>query len=74
MTNFEKIKSMTLDELSVFFAQTVRHDIIEVADRYICRKCRADHNGTCPMVDDICPYDRGDVATVSLWLEGEAEE
>ena len=72
-TLFDKIKEMSLDELATFLAYNYKHDMIAMADRYICRKCKAKHGG-CPITDDEpCLYDLSDQETIKLWLEGEVD-
>ena len=74
MNLFEKIKAMSLDEMATFLAKTYKDDIIATADRYICRKCKVEHGGHCPIRDDDkCLYDCSDEATIKLWLEGSAD-
>lgn len=73
-TLYDRIKSMTLDEMASFFADVYKDDIIATADRYICRKCKAEHGGHCPIGDDDkCLYDNSDKETIKLWLEGRAD-
>ena len=75
MTNFDRIKAMSLDEMASFFADLYKNDIIATADKYICRKCKAEHGGHCPIGDDDkCLYDLSDKETISLWLKGSAYE
>lgn len=75
-TNYDRIKSMTVDEMATFFAHiSERGDgFIQIADHYICQKCKKDHGGKCPMSDDKnCLYDNDNTATLKYWLEGEVE-
>lgn len=73
-TNYDRIKNMSLDEMIKFFTELVHTDIITTADRYICKKCKAEHNGECPIGDDDnCLYDASDYVTVKLWLTGNTE-
>lgn len=75
MTLYERIKSMSLDELASFLTYLESRGIIATADRYICRKCKAEHGGRCLIGDDDkCLYDAGTKETIKLWLEGEADE
>lgn len=51
MTNFEKLKSMTADELQTYFCDTVMEDIAYEAKVYPCNicpvavHCYGKHNG-----------------------------
>jgi hypothetical protein len=76
MTNHERIKNMTLDEMAAFFAKMSAKGFIETADKVICRKCKADHGGHCPIEgDEGCLYEMSDKDTLKLWLEmGETDE
>lgn len=72
MTNYERIKNMSLDEMAGFFAETIKTDFIVMADKYICNKCRAEHGGVCPIGDDDkCLYENDNKSTIKMWLEGE---
>lgn len=77
MRNFDRIKSMSLDELASFFADLAsRGDgIIEMADSYICRRCKRGNGGHCPVDIDTepCLYDAANTQTMKYWLEGEVE-
>lgn len=74
-TVFDRIKAMSLDEMAAFFAELYHDDIIATADRYICRKCKSEHGGHCPVGDDDkCLYDNSDKETIKLWLEGGADD
>ena len=71
-TLYDRIKAMTLDEMVSFLAYLYKKDIIAEADRYICRKCKEEHGGHCPIGDDdTCLYDMSDKDTIKLWLEGD---
>ena len=73
-TNYDRIKNMSLDEMTKFFTDLVHTDIITTADHYICQKCKAEHNGECPIGDDDnCLYDSSDYITVKLWLTGDTD-
>lgn len=73
-TNYDRIKNMSLDEMTKFFTDLVHTDIITTADHYICQKCKAEHNGECPIGDDDnCLYDSSDYITIKLWLTGNTE-
>lgn len=72
MTNFDRIKSMTVDEFASFLAEG---SFIAKADSYICGKCKREHGGRCPTADDTdCMFNEDATATIKRWLEGEAEE
>ena len=76
-TNYERIKSMTIDDMASFFASVSEScgDFIQMADRYICQKCKKEHGGKCPVSDgDRCLYEYDDVTTLKYWLEGEVEQ
>lgn len=73
-TVYERIKAMSLDEMVSFFVYLAEKQIIETADNYICRKCRAEHGGDCPCNDENCLYDLSPEATIRLWLEKEMTE
>ena len=71
ITLFERIKAMSLDEMATFLANIYHDDIIVTADKYICRKCKLEHGGHCPVGDnDECLYENNDKETIKLWLEG----
>ena len=73
-TNYDRIKNMSLDEMTKFFTDLVHTDIITTADHYICKKCKEEHNGECPIGDDgNCIYDNSDYVTIKLWLTGNTE-
>ena len=72
-TLYDRIKAMPFDELVSFFVYLSQRGIIETADKYICRKCKADHGGNCPVSDDdLCLYEVNDKETIKLWLGGDA--
>ena len=76
-TNFDRLKAMSVDELASFLAEhaTENGAFIQMADSYICRKCKRDNGGHCPTPDDSdCMYMEDDTATIKRWLEGEVEE
>lgn len=76
-TNFDRIKSMTVDEMASYFAYISGRDygFITVADHYICCKCKKEHGGECPVSDDEkCLYENDNTSTIKYWLEGEANE
>ena len=73
-TNYDRIRSMGLEEMVKFFTDLVHTDIITTADRYICTKCKAEHNGECPIGDnDECLYDASDYVTIKMWLTGDTD-
>lgn len=75
ITLYDRIKAMTLDEMASFFVYLARNQIITTADRYICRKCKSEHGGRCPIGDDEkCLYDMSNKETIKYWLEGETEK
>ncbi len=76
VTNFDRIKAMSVDELASFIAENSENGgFIMMADRYICRKCKRENGGRCPTPDDSdCMYSEDDTATIKRWLEGEVQE
>lgn len=77
VTNFDRLKSMTVDELASFLANNAVEggQFIQMADSYICRNCKKKNGGRCPTPDDSdCMYSEDDTATIKRWLEGEVEE
>ena len=73
-TNYDRIRSMGLEEMVKFFTDLVHTDIITTADRYICQKCKTEHNGECPIGDnDECLYDASDYVTIKMWLTGDTD-
>ena len=73
-TNYDRIKNMTLVEMIDFFRELAKTDIITMADHYICQKCKAEHNGECPIGDDDqCLYDASDYVTIKMWLTGDTD-
>lgn len=77
MNNYDRIKAMTIEEMTSFFAKIdkVSGGVIRIADHYICQKCKNEHNGKCPMGDDEkCLYDNDNTSTIKYWLEGEAND
>ena len=74
-TNYERIKRMSLDEMTEFFTKLAETDPLLVADTYLCKKCKEEHDGQCSMTDgDTCPYERDNYETIKAWLSGEFEE
>jgi hypothetical protein len=75
MNVYERIKAMSIDEMAAFIVGLDKGGVLATADRYICRKCKAEHGGRCEMCeDDKCLYDMGDKETIKMWLEGDADE
>lgn len=77
-TNHDHIRFMDSDELASFF-KDVAHmggGFITIADGYICRKCKREHDGKCPvnLDENPCLYEADDAQTIKYWLEGEVEE
>ena len=74
-TLYDRIKAMPFDEFVSFFVYLNQRSIIETADRQICRKCKKEHGGHCPVGDDDkCLYELSDKETIKLWLKGKAYE
>ena len=71
-TLYNRIKAMSLDEMASFFAYLYKKNILSEADRYICRKCRAENGGSCAYNE--CRYDLSVEDTIKLWLEGDNNE
>lgn len=75
MTLYDRIKSMTLDEMVSFFGYLNSKSILEIADGCICRRCKADHGGHCPVGDDDkCLFEMSDKETIRKWLEGRSRQ
>lgn len=73
ITWYDRIKAMPIDEMASFLVYLNSRGVIATADRYICQKCKAEHNGHCSIGDDDkCLYDMGDKETFKLWLESDA--
>ena len=73
ITLYDYIKSMTMNEMVSFFISLNSKSILEIADSSICRKCKADHGGNCPVSDDEkCLFEMSDRETIKKWLEGGA--
>lgn len=69
-TWYDRITAMPIDELASFLVYLSHRGVIATADKYICRKCKAENGGHCNISDDDkCPYDVSDKETVKLWLE-----
>ena len=77
-TNADVIKAMSTDELAAFLVGITARGgaLLERADSYICRKCKSENGGECPvnMDTDPCLYDMDDIKTVKYWLEGETAD
>jgi hypothetical protein len=74
-TIYNRIKNMSLDEMIKFFTELEHTGIITTADRCICKKCKAEHNGKCPIGDDdSCLYEASSYLTIKLWLTSEQED
>lgn len=76
-TNYDRIRMMTVDEMASYFAYiSERSDgFIQIADHYICKKCKKEHGGKCPVRDDEkCLYENDNTNTLKYWLEGKAEK
>ena len=74
-TLYDRITAMPFDELVSFFTYLESEGIITVADRSICRKCKKEQGGYCPIgADDRCLYDLSDKETISFWLKGADNE
>ena len=77
MSNYDRIKAMSVDEFASFLAENAVEGgaFIGMADRYICRKCKMENGGQCPAPDDgDCLYVEDDTATIKRWLEGEVAD
>ena len=75
-TNYDRIKNMSLDEMTAFLTELDSTSVLTVADRYICKKCKAEHGGKCSMSynDDECLYNFDKVKTIKTWLMGEQDD
>ena len=77
VTNFDRLKAMSIDELASFLAKNATEGgaFIQMADSYICRNCKKRNGGHCPVPDDVgCLFLEDDTVTIKRWLEGEVEE
>ncbi len=76
VTNFDRLKEMTVDEMAAFLVKLGESHIITECDHYICVRCKRNHGGKCPVKldSDPCLYDASDIQTVKYWLEGEVIE
>lgn len=72
MTNFEKIKQMSVDELSNLMGVYVWEDNIfsKWFDKEMCQKC-SDYR--CYGREGECPFFKDEKDIVRLWLESEAD-
>lgn len=74
-TNQDHLRMMDSDELASFLkgATYLGGGFITIADSYICRKCKQEHDGKCPVNLDKnpCLYEADDEQTIKYWLEGE---
>ena len=74
ITNADRIKAMPTDELAAFLVRITAKGgaLLERADCYICRKCKKEHDGKCPVNIDTSPclYDMDTLSTIKYWLEG----
>lgn len=77
ITNADRIKAMSTDELAAFLVNNTMRggSLLAMADSYICRKCEGEHNGKCPinLDEDPCLYELDDIQTLKYWLDGAAE-
>lgn len=78
LTNADRIKAMTTDELATFLSNKVASSgsFIMMVDHYICSKCKTEHNGHCPinLDDEQCLYDLDVTQSIKYWLEGEVRD
>ena len=70
MTNFEKLKQMSVDELAALMGVYVWEDNIfsKGFDKEMCQKC-SDY----PYCQGECPFFKDEKDIVRLWLESEAD-
>ena len=52
MTLYDQIKEMSVTELAEFLASN--EPLIRKAERYLCNKCKNQHNNKCPCNDGEC--------------------
>jgi transcriptional regulator with XRE-family HTH domain len=72
ITWYDRIKAMPIDEMASFLAYLDARGVLATADRYICRKCKAENGGHCSISDNNkCLYDMGVKDTLKLWLESD---
>lgn len=65
MTNFEYIKSMSIEELAQFLEENGSNEFHEMTDGFQCRMCERRYKLACEA--DECPY--LDTYGVKRWLE-----
>lgn len=77
ITNADRLRAMSTDELAEFFANKATRggEFIAMADHYICSKCKKEHDGKCPvdLDENPCLHDLDETQTIKYWLEGAAE-
>lgn len=69
MTNYERIKNMSKDEMVGLLGDLIIGNI-EKIDNPVCKYCKQHHNSRCSYSDRCCYPD--DYDAVSLWLDLEA--
>ena len=69
ITNYERIKSMSLEELAEFLEKNGSDEFHEMTDSNQCRECERRLKLVCNAED--CPY--MDTYGVKQWLESEVE-
>lgn len=74
MTNFEKIKSMTVEELALFFVKLAPKNEFRIISQGWCSHCQKTtpgYNKNCPLDMEGCPYSK--VEIIINWLNLQVE-
>lgn len=73
MTQYERIRNMTIEEMAEFLEKNGSDKFHEKTDGYQCRACHLRINGKCELADDdLCPF--MDTYGVKQWLESEVRK
>ena len=76
MTNFEKIMSMTVEELALFLIELAPTDEFREINEAWCRYCQKNALGfldACPLDVDGCAYSKTEIVEKWLRLQSECE-
>lgn len=72
MTNFEKIKSMSIEEIEELMYDLEYNGVMEYVGRVLCEYCERKNDGKCPGLKmGHCPHDQNEIAD---WLMLEVVE
>lgn len=74
MTNIEKIKAMSTEELAKYLLDLGGYSIQTMLDHHYCTKCKQESGGKCPMTENDCRYGYDDEKLLIGWLEAEVEQ